>query len=213
MRAARRSASEPWKCAGSVSTEIAAAPAAAYARACSAGSRSAIAPADGDARFTSAITAGRPAAARSAPDEVPRGRHGQRARQQHRVVERMPFQLAPTLGDQVGEEAHGGPSLAAAVRVVGPVTGQPTDAIAALQVEPALERRAADDRAFGPGVPHGDEVVDRGDPAGHDRRGARAARRSRAHPTSGPVMVDTRRTAVITIRAAPAVVDGRQASR
>ena len=59
IRAARRSASEPWKCAGSVSTEIAAAPAEAYARACAPGSRSAIAPADGDARLTSAITAGR----------------------------------------------------------------------------------------------------------------------------------------------------------
>ena len=46
-------------------------------------------------------------------DEVPRGRHGQRPSEQHRVVERVSFQLTATIVDKVGEEPHGRSSLVA----------------------------------------------------------------------------------------------------
>src|SRR4249920_1075152 len=68
-RTARMSASAPSNHVGSVSTEIAAAPPSSYARAWLPTSVSAIAPADGDARLYSAITAGT-AVPRSAPSNA-----------------------------------------------------------------------------------------------------------------------------------------------
>ena len=56
--AAIRSWFVPPKSSASVRTETATAPARSYERACSAASRSAIGPAEGEERFTSAITAG-----------------------------------------------------------------------------------------------------------------------------------------------------------
>ena len=57
LRTSTRSSLEPAKCCGSVSTEIALAPALAYARACVAAlSDGCIHPLDGERRFTSAMT-------------------------------------------------------------------------------------------------------------------------------------------------------------
>ena len=115
----------------------------------------------------------------------------------------MPFELAPSLGDQVGEEAHGCPSLAAA--------SEPSAGATVIR----RTRSRVPGRA-GPRAPPGrrSRLLLRRPSRRRGRRSSRCRRprstaspsrtESASAPTSGPVMVDTRRTEVITIRAAPA---------
>ncbi len=103
--------------------------------------------------------------------EVPRGRHRHRARQQRGVVQRVALQLSPSSGDQVGEEAHGRPSVTGTRCANGrtPI-GQVTDLIA----RPRSSRPSRAARpTMAPSAPASltdSEIVDRSDPTGRDRR-------------------------------------------
>ncbi len=158
--------------------------------------------------MTSAMTAGRRGLRSEGSDEVARGRQGHRARQQHRVVERVPFQFATSLVDQVGEEAHGRSSLVA----VHVVTVTATDAIASdRSSRPSSAARPTTAPSAPPPFSATRSSIEAIPPATIARTPivtaiARAC-------VSGPMREDTRATPVIRHRAAPAAWTASSVSR